>query len=83
MTERQQQEEAAHSSEVIEAQIVVPVFPPRPDAIMTMLHDDNDLPGAQTLLYSVKVREDQGHGSFLSKICNYYPWLLPPFVTQL
>ena len=32
-----------------------PLFPPRPDAIVTMLTSDDFLPGAQTLLYSVKV----------------------------
>jgi hypothetical protein len=34
----------------------VPLYPPRPDAIMTLLTTDDFLPGAQTLLYSVKVR---------------------------
>ena len=33
----------------------MPLFPPRPDAIVTMLTSDGFLPGAQTLLYSVKV----------------------------
>jgi hypothetical protein len=32
-----------------------PLFPPRPDAIVTMLTSDDFLPGAQALLYSVKV----------------------------
>mmetsp|Transcript_10063 Transcript_10063/g.15519 ORF Transcript_10063/g.15519 Transcript_10063/m.15519 type:complete len:416 (+) Transcript_10063:108-1355(+) len=32
----------------------VPIFPPRPDAIMTLLTSDDFLPGAQTLLYSVR-----------------------------
>jgi glycogenin glucosyltransferase len=32
------------------------VLPPRPDAIITMLTTDDFMPGAQTLLYSVKVR---------------------------
>ena len=32
-----------------------PLFPPRPDAIVTMLTSDGFLPGAQTLLYSAKV----------------------------
>lgn len=32
-----------------------PLFPPRPDAIVTMLTSDEFLPGAQTLLYSAKV----------------------------
>eukprot|EP00545_Synedropsis_sp_CCMP1620_P007353 CAMPEP_0119003312 /NCGR_PEP_ID=MMETSP1176-20130426/490_1 /TAXON_ID=265551 /ORGANISM="Synedropsis recta cf, Strain CCMP1620" /LENGTH=417 /DNA_ID=CAMNT_0006954901 /DNA_START=18 /DNA_END=1271 /DNA_ORIENTATION=- len=31
-----------------------PLFPPRPDAIVTMLTSDDFLPGAQTLLYSIK-----------------------------
>jgi hypothetical protein len=34
----------------------VPIFPPRPDAIVTLLTTDDFLPGAQTLLYSIKVR---------------------------
>lgn len=34
----------------------VAILPPRPDAIMTLLTTDSFLPGAQTLLYSVKVR---------------------------
>jgi len=33
---------------------VVPLFPPRPDAIMTLLHSPDFLPGTQTLLYSLK-----------------------------
>ena len=33
----------------------IPLFPPRPDAIVTMLTSDDFLPGAQTLLYSAKV----------------------------
>ena len=41
-------------SEVLEAKVVV-MFPPRPDAIMTLLHSDDYLPGVQTLLYSLKV----------------------------
>jgi hypothetical protein len=32
-----------------------PLFPPRPDAIATLITSDDFLPGAQTLLYSVKV----------------------------
>ncbi len=38
-----------------------PLFPPRPDAIVTMLTSDGFLPGAQTLLYSVKVNGFRGH----------------------
>lgn len=34
----------------------VPLFPPRPDAYITLLTTDDHLPGAQTLLYSIKVR---------------------------
>jgi hypothetical protein len=34
----------------------VPIFPPRPDAIVTLLTTDDFLSGAQTLLYSIKVR---------------------------
>jgi hypothetical protein len=34
-----------------------PLFPPRPDGIVTMLTSDDYLPGAQTLLYSVKVHD--------------------------
>lgn len=33
----------------------VALLPPRPDAIVTLLTSDNFLPGAQTLLYSLKV----------------------------
>lgn len=33
---------------------VVAMFPPRPDAVMTLLHDDDFLPGVQTLLYSLR-----------------------------
>jgi hypothetical protein len=47
--------EILESSEVFEAKVVA-MFPPRPDAIMTLLHSDDDLPGTQTLLYSLKVR---------------------------
>ena len=41
--------------EVLEAKVVA-MFPPRPDAIVTLLHSDEFLPGTQTLLYSLKVR---------------------------
>lgn len=34
----------------------VPIFPPRPDAIVTLLTTDDFVSGAQTLLYSIKVR---------------------------
>ena len=34
----------------------VPVFPPRPDAFVTLLTTEDHLPGAQTMLYSLKVR---------------------------
>ena len=44
--------------QIVEAEVVeataVATFPPKPDAIMTLLHSDSFLPGAQTLLYSVK-----------------------------
>jgi hypothetical protein len=46
--------EVVQASEVFEAKVVV-MFPPRPDAIMTLLHSDDFLPGIQTLLYSLKV----------------------------
>ena len=36
---------------------VVPLFPPRPDAIVTMLTSDDFLAGAQTLLYSIQVND--------------------------
>lgn len=39
---------------VYEAQAVA-LYPPRPDAIMTLLHAPEFLPGTQTLLYSLKV----------------------------
>ncbi len=34
--------------------LAVALFPPRPDAIMTLLHSPEFLPGTQTLLYSLK-----------------------------
>ena len=42
--------------EVVEAQMVqaVAMFPPRADAIVTLITSDDQLPGAQTLLYTVK-----------------------------
>lgn len=48
----------ASADEAMEVQVAeaVAVLPPRPDAIMTLLTTDDFLPGAQTLLYSVKVR---------------------------
>lgn len=39
---------------VYEARAVA-LFPPRPEAIMTLLHSPNLLGGTQTLLYSLKV----------------------------
>jgi alpha-N-acetylglucosamine transferase len=33
---------------------VLVLFPPRPDAIMTLLHNDDYLPGVQTMLYSLR-----------------------------
>jgi alpha-N-acetylglucosamine transferase len=38
---------------VLDAQVVA-MFPPRPDSIMTLLHDDDYLPGVQTMLYSLR-----------------------------
>lgn len=48
---------ATVEAEAVDVQVAeaVAVLPPRPDAIMTMLTTDAFLPGAQTLLYSVKV----------------------------
>lgn len=46
---------AAEESTEVQAAEAVAVLPPRPDAIMTLLTTDDFLPGAQTLLYSVKV----------------------------
>ena len=43
----------ATNEEVFEAKVVA-MFPPRPDAIMTILHSEDYLPGVQTLLYSLK-----------------------------
>jgi hypothetical protein len=40
---------------MMEAQVAIPILPPRPDAITTLLTSDDYLPGAQTLLYSIKV----------------------------
>lgn len=40
--------------EVVQVTEAVPILPPRPDAIVTLLTTDDFLPGAQTLLYSVK-----------------------------
>ena len=40
---------------VYEARAVA-LYPPRPDAIMTLLYAPEFLPGTQTLLYSLKVR---------------------------
>ena len=39
---------------VYEARAVA-LYPPRPDAIMTLLHSPEFLPGTQTLMYSLKV----------------------------
>mmetsp|Transcript_12458 Transcript_12458/g.28842 ORF Transcript_12458/g.28842 Transcript_12458/m.28842 type:complete len:418 (+) Transcript_12458:57-1310(+) len=51
----------ADESEVIDAPVIdvpmadaIPLYPPRPDAFFTLLTSDDFLPGAQTLLYSVK-----------------------------
>ena len=44
----------ASAVEVFDAQVVA-MFPPRPDAVMTLLHSNDFLPGVQTLLYSLKV----------------------------
>jgi hypothetical protein len=41
---------------VFDAQVVA-MFPPRPDAVMTLLHSPDFLSGTQTLLYSLKVSE--------------------------
>eukprot|EP00980_Cylindrotheca_fusiformis_P020974 scaffold7987_cov200-Cylindrotheca_fusiformis.AAC.3 len=40
---------------VLDAQVVA-MLPPRPDSVMTLLHDDDYLPGVQTLLYSLRKR---------------------------
>eukprot|EP00542_Grammatophora_oceanica_P020532 CAMPEP_0194046300 /NCGR_PEP_ID=MMETSP0009_2-20130614/20417_1 /TAXON_ID=210454 /ORGANISM="Grammatophora oceanica, Strain CCMP 410" /LENGTH=59 /DNA_ID=CAMNT_0038691527 /DNA_START=7 /DNA_END=183 /DNA_ORIENTATION=- len=45
----------------------VAVLPPRPDGLITFIHSDDFLPGAQTLLYSVK--------KSLPKKLNYPPEL--------
>lgn len=47
-------EDAIAEPDVYEAQAVA-MFPPRPDAVMTLLHSPEFLPGTQTLLYSLKV----------------------------
>ena len=47
MSDQQEEEE------VYEAQVVAN-FPPRPDAVATLLHHDDFLPGAQTMLYSLR-----------------------------
>lgn len=39
--------------EVLEAEVVAN-FPPRPDAVVTLLHQDDFLPGVQTMLYSLR-----------------------------
>lgn len=39
---------------VYEARAVA-LYPPRPDAVVTLLHTPEFLPGTQTLLYSLKV----------------------------
>lgn len=46
---------SAEAAEDVQMTETVAVLPPRPDAIITMLTTDDFLPGAQTLLYSVKV----------------------------
>ena len=44
----------ASSVELILDAKAVAMFPPRPDAIVTLLHSDDFLPGVQTLLYSIR-----------------------------
>lgn len=44
----------ASSVELILDAKAVAMFPPRPDAIVTLLHSDGFLPGVQTLLYSIR-----------------------------
>ena len=46
--------EVVETTEVLDAKVVV-MFPPRPDAVITLLHSDDFLPGTQTLLYSLNV----------------------------
>lgn len=49
-----------------------PLFPPRPDGIVTMLTSDDFLPGAQALLYSVKVHVHDiltTHGRRQRRLC--------------
>jgi glycogenin glucosyltransferase len=46
---------AAEAGVDVQVTEAVAVLPPRPDAIVTMLTTDDFLPGAQTLMYSVKV----------------------------
>ena len=60
--------EAVVSDDVVLDAKVVAMFPPRPEAIMTLLHSDAFLPGTQTLLYSLKVselRKEHGIVSFV------------------
>lgn len=45
--------ETACIIEAIDAQAVA-MFPPRPDAFVTLLHSDSFVPGAQTMLYSLR-----------------------------
>lgn len=47
-------DEDSSSVEVILDAQAVAMFPPRPDAIVTLLHSDDYLPGVQTLLYSIR-----------------------------
>lgn len=56
---------------VLEASVVVE-NPPRPDAFMTLITSEDDLPGVQTLLYSIKVgwtfRTDFSSSKYLSHL---------------
>lgn len=47
--------EEVYDADTVPIAEATPLFPPRPDAIVTMLTSDDFLPGAQTLLYSLKV----------------------------
>jgi len=42
------------ADDVVKVATAVPVFPPRPDAIVTLITSDDQLAGAQTLMYSIK-----------------------------
>lgn len=45
--------EQSDQDEILEAEVVAN-FPPRPDAVVTLLHEDDFLPGVQTMLYSLR-----------------------------